>query len=114
MSDITWADLVEKLPASALSTIALSVQTEILATVHEIINATRLGGEGSYRVRRARMLLHGHRRRASIHFVLSRSIARMPNHTKVRGQTRPAQNAVLTSQPRTSTSTAVVIRHPLR
>ncbi len=60
MSAVTWADLVAKLPAAELATVAADVQADILAFVHEVLNAGRLGGEGSARLRRIRMLLAAH------------------------------------------------------
>jgi hypothetical protein len=57
---ITWADLVGKLPAAELADVALAVQTDILAFVHETLNVAALGGESSARLRRARMLLAAH------------------------------------------------------
>lgn len=60
MAFVTWADVVTLLPAPELAEVSLVTQGEILAYVHETLNVSRLGGEDSARLRRARMLLAAH------------------------------------------------------
>ncbi len=60
MAAVVWQDVVDKLPAPELSALGEDAQDDILTFVHETLNAARLGGEASARLRRARMLLAAH------------------------------------------------------
>jgi hypothetical protein len=57
---VEWNDVVTKLPAPELAALPEPAQEDILEFVHETLNVAALGGEGSARLRRARMLLAAH------------------------------------------------------